>query len=654
MQLATSGITTLEQDRIALARNAVLGLAVAGCLFAVSYANGGFDTTTKAYAGISAWWLLGTGAAIGIAAARTRVDRLSLAALGLLAAFALWTLLSMSWASDGGRAFAQFDQVSFYVAVLALAIVVARLVPASTIVSGVALAISAIGCVALVSRFFPSTFGVEPSTILPPITSRLSFPVGYWNGLGIEMALAYPLLFSIMTSRRSRFASALAALPLPILGAVMYLTSSRGAFVAAVVAVVVYLLLAPNRWTALVATTLAAAVGAVSVASLAHRNELLSGVMTDPVAVDQGHRAALVIGIACVVTALVWLGLAEAGRRVSTPPKRVGWAVAGVIVLGVVLAIALSHPIAKFNSFRSNSFASGSSDTSFVNSHLLSSSGSGRWQFWGAAISEFEAHPLNGGGAGSWGAWWLEHGSLPGFFTQYAHSLYLEALAELGIVGLLLIGGFVVVAVVGAVRSALALGSSEIAAAAACGVAFFAAAAYDWVWQLSGIALVGVGMLGVALGALPSTRGAWGRAAALRPAVAVVAVAAIIPQFVVLAAGTHLANSHAAFNRGDATGARSQALAAKAIEPWAASPYLQLGQIAEAQHDYLEASQWLDKAISRSRRDWQLWLIAAGIETRLATHSSGAQARKAIARAQRYADEARRLNPGSPYFTNPS
>ena len=53
-----------------LARNAVLGLAVAGCVFALSYANGGFDTTTKAYAGISAWWLLGTGAAIGLASGR--------------------------------------------------------------------------------------------------------------------------------------------------------------------------------------------------------------------------------------------------------------------------------------------------------------------------------------------------------------------------------------------------------------------------------------------------------------------------------------------------------------------------------------------------------------------------------------------------------
>ena len=266
-----------------LVRNAVLGLAVAGCVFALSYANGGFDTTTKSYAGISAWWLLGVGAAIGLAAARTRVDRIALSALGLLAAFGVWTLISMSWASDGGRAFALFDLVSFYVAVLALAIVTARLVPASVIVGGVALAISGVGCVALVSRFFPSTFGFEVSTILPVINSRLSFPLGYWNGLGIEIALAYPLLLSIMVSRRSRLASALAALPLPILGAVMYLTSSRGAFAAAVLAVVVYLLLAPNRWPALAATVIAGLAGAASVAALVHRSQLLAGARQDGV-----------------------------------------------------------------------------------------------------------------------------------------------------------------------------------------------------------------------------------------------------------------------------------------------------------------------------------------------------------------------------------
>jgi O-antigen ligase/polysaccharide polymerase Wzy-like membrane protein len=616
-----------------LARNAFLGLAAAASVFALSYANGGFDTSTKAYAGIAAWWLLGVGAALGIAAARARVDRLALAALGLLAAFALWTLISMSWASDGGRAFAQFDQVSLYVAVLALAIVLGRFVPASTIVSAVALAISALACVALVSRFFPSTFGVEPSTILPTVNSRLSFPLGYWNGLGIEIALAYPLLLSIMASRRAWHVRALAALPLPALGAVMYLTSSRGAFVAAVVAIAAYLLLAPNRWPALAASVVAAAAAAVSVAALHQQTELLGGVMTDPVAVHQGHRAALVIAIASLVTALVWLGLGEIGRRLPTPPRLAGWAVGGVIVLVALVGIALAHPIARFDVFKSNSFTAGGSNTSYVNTHLLSSSGSGRWQFWGAASSEFQSHPLNGGGAGSWKSWWLQHDSLGSFFTQYAHSLYLESLAELGIVGLLLVGGFVVVAAVGAVRAARVLQSGDVAAAAAGGIAFFVAAAYDWVWQLAGIAVVGIGLLGIALGALPSARaGEWGRFTVLRPVLALLAVAAIVPQFVVLASGIHIQRSKAAFDAGNGARAKSEALAAKAVEPWDAATWLQLALVDKNLREFGQAKAAIRAAIRRSPRDYNVWVAAAEIDAYrgdvAAVHHDFAQVRR--------------------------
>ena len=611
------------------------GLAVAAAVFALSYANGGYFPTTRSYAGIAAWWLLGVGAAFGVASAWAAIDRLALVSLGLFSAFAVWILISIGWASDAERAFAQFNQVALYVAVLAIAIVLARLLQARVLVGGVALALSAIAAVALVSRFFPSTWGASPGAqFLQPLKYRLSFPLGYWNGLGIEVALAYPLLLSIMTSRRSRLASALAALPLPLLAAVMYLTSSRGAFAAAAVGIVAFLALTPKRWPALAAVVVAGVAGAVTVAVLVPKKQLVNGHMRTALGVQQGHHAALWIGITCVVTALVWAGLAELGTRVPTPSRRVGQVTAIVLVVLAVAAVAVSHPIAKFDNFKSNPTVANTHGTETTN-HLLNSSGSGRWQFWSAAVSEFRAHPLNGGGAGSWQAWWLQHNSLK-IASEFAHSLYLESLGELGIIGLLLIAAAVLTAVIGAVRSALALASPEVAAAAACGLTFFVAAAYDWVWQLAGVAVVGVGMLGVALGALPATRAtAWGRAGIVRPAIAVLAVAAIIPQFVVLAAGSHLRNSQDAFYAGDAERARSEALAAKAIEPWSATPYLWLGLTAEGEGNLKVASRWLDDAISHSRRDYQLWLRAAIIETKRGN---------ALA-AKRDLAEAHRLNP---------
>jgi hypothetical protein len=640
VELAARAITKIEQDRTVLARNTTLGLVVAGCVFALSYANGGFDDTTKAYAGISAWWLLGSGAAIGIAAARTRVDRVAVGALGLLAAFAIWTLISISWAPDGGRAFAQFDQVSLYVAALALAIVMARLVPSSVILAGVALAISAIAAVALISRVFPSSFDITPSTALPSLTNRLNFPIGYWNGLGIELALAYPLLLSIMTSPRSRLTRALAAVPLPILAADMYLTSSRGAFVAAGIAVLAYLFLAPDRWPALAAAALACAAGAVAVAVLVHKSALTLGLMTNPGAVYQGHRAAAEIAIGCVLTSLVWVGLAALGRRLPPPPRIAGWAVTGVIGVAVVVAIALSHPIAKFDAFRGNKAVYGGA--SLIQQHLLSSSGSGRWQFWTVASSEFQAHPLNGGGAGSWVFWWHQHSPLPGIVSETAHSLYLESLAELGIVGLLLISGAVVLAVVGAVRSALALQSREVAAAAASGIAFFAAAAYDWVWSLSGIAIVGLGLLGVALGARSSTRAfEWGRFGVVRPLLALLAVAAIVPQVVVLASEIHVQKSQAAVQAGDGARARREALAAKAVEPWNTDAYIQLALVDERLAKYEDARSVLAAGIRRSALDWRLWYHAVRID--LALGRLGA--------AKRDLAQTRRLWPGNPTLT---
>ncbi len=627
----------------AAVKNVAAGLGVAAAVFALSYANGGFDSTTQAYAGIAAWWIIGLGAATGIGASRFGADRLTLATVGLLASFAIWVLISMHWASDAERAFAQFDQVSLYVAVLVIAVVLARVVPTEVLVGGAALGVSGIACVALVSRFFPSSFGpVAGADVIPMLAVRLNFPLGYWNGLAIEVALAYPLLLALMTSRRSRVLTTVSALPLPVIAAVMYLASSRGAFVAAGIGMLGFVLLTPRRWFAVVALAVAGVGGAAAVASIVHKKALVNGQMSTPIGIWQGHRAALEIGAICIVMALVWLGLAELGRRVRTPSRRVSQVAVVVVVLLAVGAFFAAHPVRKFDEFKRVPPAAQTNST-ITTTHLLGSSGSGRWQFWGAAISEFRAHPLDGGGAGSWKYWWLQHGSLAAF-TENAHSLYLEALAELGIIGFLLIVGAVICGAWGAVRSALELKSGEVAADAACGIAFFAATAYDWVWQLAGIALVGVGMLGVALGARPSTREpSPNRIGAARPALAILAVGAVIAQFVVLAAGVHLRNSAAAVVANDGFRARAQALAAKAIEPWAAGPYLQLALISEAEARYAAASVWIHQAIQRSPNDALLWVTAARIEKK----------RGHVRQAKEYIARARLLDPHSAFVPKP-
>jgi hypothetical protein len=646
------GANGSAEDKFVRWRDVGVGGVVAAAIFFLSYANGGFESTTRAYAAIGAWWLIGVGAALGIGSAQSRLSRLTTAVVFLFALFAVWTLVSMAWAPDAERAFEEFCLVSLYVAVLILSLFLARVVPASFIAGGVALGLSAIAAVALVSRLFPSTFGVAPgSGILHTLAVRLSFPVGYWNGLAIEVALAVPLLLAAMCSEHSRLVRAVAALPFPIIAADMYLASSRGAFVAAGIAAVAFILLAPRRWPALAAAAVAGLAAAAAVAELVHKKALVTA-QTNPttgllsgLAVHQGHHAALLIAVTCIVTSLVWLGVSEVGHRLSTPPPGVGWITAGVLVVLVIGGVAAAHPVRFFDEFRSNQTNAVAGSSTFVTDHLLSSSGSGRWQFWGAAVSQFRAHPLKGGGAGSWEFWWLQHNSLKGVFTQVAHSLYLETMAELGIIGLLLLLGWLVLALVGAIRSALALSSSYVAALTATGIAFFFAASYDWVWQLSGIAVVGVGSLGIALGVLPAgPAAARSRSVLLRPALALLAVAAIVPQVVVLAAGIHLNNSHVAASEGDPARARSEALAAKAVEPWAASPYLQLGQLAEGEGQMDKAHYWLSKAIHRSPQNWQLWLIASQIDVY----------RGRVDAATRELHEAKNLNPLGSVFQQKS
>ncbi len=65
---------------------------------------------------------------------------------------------------------------------------------------------------------------------------------------------------------------------------------------------------------------------------------------------------------------------------------------------------------------------------------LGSVAGQNRYQFWSAAVRENETAPLNGTGSGTFEFWWARDGDSDETVRD-AHSLYMQTLGELGIVG---------------------------------------------------------------------------------------------------------------------------------------------------------------------------------------------------------------------------
>ena len=118
----------------------------------------------------------------------------------------------------------------------------------SYVLDGVMLAIVAVALVALGGRLFPD---FAPTTAagraLPAVVERLSWPIGYWNGLAMLVALALPPLLRNAAGTRSPLARAAAVAAIPPIVADIYLASSRGGAVVGLVAVAMFVVLSRDR-----------------------------------------------------------------------------------------------------------------------------------------------------------------------------------------------------------------------------------------------------------------------------------------------------------------------------------------------------------------------------------------------------------------------
>ncbi len=359
----------------------------------------------------------------------------------------------MAWAGDDGRAFVEIVRVLTYLGLFVAIVLASSPGQARPWLVGLALGLMAVCVLALGSRLEPAIFPDDTiAEVLPTARARLSAPLGYWNGLGACMATAIVLLGWLGAAGRERWSRALATGAIPAAGLALFMTSSRGAVVALVAGLAALLLAGSRRVQLLAGIALGGGGAVLLVLAAVASNELLDGALGTPAANAQGHRL-------LALTLVVGLGVALGRRsvdarlpslRLPAPSRRAVVAGAAAIILAAAVLVAVAgRPAERLSEFADPAGGPGVADEA---NRLTSVSGSGRYQYWSAAVEAFVSQPAVGIGAGGYEAWWDDHGTLYQSIRD-AHSLPLETLAELGVLGLALVVAFPLIAVVTVVRS---------------------------------------------------------------------------------------------------------------------------------------------------------------------------------------------------------
>jgi hypothetical protein len=609
--------------------------------------GGGFDPLVHDRVGIAVWWIALAGVAAG-ALPRRRPGSLAWVAIGLLAAFVAWTALSLDWTESTSRTSADLARLGGYLGIFSLAVFTRVSREAERLIAAVAAGIVVVTAVALLSRLHPSWFPEAGQTakFIADSRERLSYPIDYWNGLAALIAIGIPLVLQVATGAKTVLFRALAAAALPAMVLTIFFTLSRGGIAAAAIAAGVFFAVAPDRLPKLLTALVAGGGGAILVLEADKRDALQHG-LDNLAARHQGDGMLTIVLVVCLAVGLIQAGISYGLLNKKRPRwtflsrrHTLAATIAGALVV-LVVAGALDAPGRASSGW--GEFKRGGGPGSGTG-RLGSVAGQSRYQLWRAALDENATKPLIGTGSGTFELWWARHGNT-GESVRDTHSLYLQTLGELGIVGLVLLVGFLLTIFVGGGRGALrasAADRSRLAAALAGCVAFCLTAVVDWMWQIPvlAIALLLLASLLVTTDGSSEEEGRPSLGAPVRIGFAVLALAAIVAIAIPLASTTLLRDSEADARAGRLNLALSAALTAQNVQPDAAAPRLQQGLVLEEQGDLDRAASAVRAAIEREATNWRNWLVMSRIE------AERGRARASV-RAYR---RARSLNSQSPLF----
>ncbi len=480
-------------------RGATLGLAVLGL-------GAGLSPLFSAYFDTSVWVPIGLMVILaGGVSAIVRPPGASLPvvlSLTALAGLGLWSLLSMSWAQAAEQATVDGNRWLAYAALLMLLIgLVRRRVHASVLLAAVGAGIVVVGVTVLVRML-----GSDPISLF--IGGRLNSPLGYINGEGCVFAMGCWLSLAL-AERREPVLAGLGAAATVVLASLTLLTQSRGAAIATFVALIVALVVVPGvRRRVMALATIGAGVAAAAGPTVRVYTAGQSGAGFGSAA----HSAVIAILVFSALAGVVWAAITaialageRRGERSAVLIGRVATVLTALVLLAPVVAAVVRAPTLErtarnqWHAFVHLS-VSATSGSSAVQTRLFSGAGN-RYDYWRVAWHVFTRHPLIGVGAGNFTASYYAQRHTQEAI-QNPHSIELQMLSELGIVGagllvLLICGG-----VIGARRLRLAARRSRaqrttMVAATGVAVVWMVDTSGDWMHLLPGVTAIALTALAV-------------------------------------------------------------------------------------------------------------------------------------------------------------
>ena len=350
-------------------------------------------------------------------------------------------------------------------------------------------------------------------------------------------------------------------------------------------------------------------------------------------AVSAGHRAAVLLAVLALGSGVLRFALLRLDARLDR--ARAPWTAAqsraalGIAVGVLVVAFLTLGGPGKVEAAVHEFVAAETQSASglLARQRLTQLGSSGRVDVWRVAfVDGFRDHPVKGIGAGTYATLWTRHA--PTFRRVLdAHSLYIEQLAELGIVGGGLLIGSIAAMLVALARRARGAEREVWAALLAGGVAWAVHAGVDWDWEMPAVTAWFFAAGALALSAPPDRRREE-TSPRVRYAVGLGCLLLAIAPAAIWRSQTQLIKAVRAFERGDCLAAERAALASNAALASRSDPFEVISYCEAGARRFPLALSALRAAQRRDPDNWELRYseslisAAAGIDPRPAAHAA--------------------------------